>query len=197
MKLLGTTIADAVSESAFRPHWNRAIEPGPLSIGDVAVWRVWVEQPARPDALARLLSAAEASRMSALRHPADRLRHAVSHAALRSVLACCLQVEPPAISISENTREKPRLARRPGWPDIRFSLAHTGEIALIAVTADAEVGVDVERVRQIPDAARVANRMLGPESADAITSAEPERRSFLFLRAWTRAEAFLKISEGS
>ncbi|MDQ2630079.1 MAG: hypothetical protein M3Y75_03750 [Actinomycetota bacterium] len=72
-------------------------------------------------------------------------RLANSPGALRQVLAVYLDRPPEQIRLEEGEQGKPRLEDpRVG---LRFNLGHSGEIALVAVSGESEVGVDVERVR--------------------------------------------------
>jgi phosphopantetheinyl transferase len=64
---------------------------------------------------------------------------------LRQVLAAYLGEEPGQIRLGEGEHGKPRLegpSKR-----LEFNLSHSGEIALVAVSGEHPVGVDVERVR--------------------------------------------------
>lgn len=58
------------------------------------------------------------------------------------------------------------------------------------------MGVDVEKIRSLPDAIRMAEHYLTPSECD-ITCRDPRQRDEVFLRCWTRKEAYLKgIGEG-
>src|SRR5205085_12251591 len=75
-----------------------------------------------------------------------------------------------------------------------FNLAHSGEIALVAVTRDHDVGVDVERVR--PDADRwalVDHALTAPERHE-LQRIAPTARAYAFLSMWARKEALLKAA---
>jgi len=66
---------------------------------------------------------------------------------------------------------------------LRFNLSHSGDVTLVAVARDSEVGVDVERIRPVIEMHSIARRWLGRDDiAD-----EPE-----FYRVWTRHEAMVK-----
>jgi phosphopantetheinyl transferase len=64
---------------------------------------------------------------------------------LRRVLAVYLDQEPGQIQLREGEHGKPRLVDRE--ERIRFNLSHSGGLALVAVSGELEVGVDLERVR--------------------------------------------------
>ncbi len=76
---------------------------------------------------------------------------------------------------------KPRLAG--DWAWLRFNLSHSGQLALVAVARDVEVGVDVERIRPLREMHSIARRWLGLD--DIADESE-------FFRAWTWHEAVVK-----
>jgi 4'-phosphopantetheinyl transferase len=96
----------------------------------------------------------------------------------RSTLLARVLGYTPEIAIAE--KGKPYLA---ATPRIRFSLSRTSGMALVAIALDAEVGVDIERVRLIPEWRDIAQAYFTPAEAAAVNS---ERQ---FLRQWTRLEA--------
>jgi phosphopantetheinyl transferase len=75
-----------------------------------------------------------------------RLEPGAARWALRGVLSRYLDKDPAAIELRLGERGKPMLAD----PDaaLRFNLSHSGELVLIAVCRDREVGVDVQRMRK-------------------------------------------------
>lgn len=68
-----------------------------------------------------------------------------SPGALRRVLAVYLQERPERIRLERGAHGKPRLAGVA--TPLEFNLSHSGEIALVVVSGELEVGVDVEWVR--------------------------------------------------
>lgn len=109
---------------------------------------------------------------------------------LRQVLALYLDEEPQEIELERGEHGKPRLAAEP--ERLAFNLSHSGDLALVAVARDREVGVDVERVKPERDEVALAERALAPEAAAAVReTAEPERAR-LFYELWTQHEARLK-----
>lgn len=69
----------------------------------------------------------------------------ISPGVLRRVLAVYTGLEPEQIRLERGEHGKPRLAAPLG--QLRFNLGHSGEIALVAVSGEFEVGIDVEQVR--------------------------------------------------
>ncbi len=149
----------------------------------VHVWMVDLNGPTT--AAEAALSREELDRAARFRFEADRRRYRAAHAALREILAGYLGCDARAIHFERDPGGKPRTA------GIEFSVSHSGELALAAVARATAVGVDVERIRRLPDAAAIAGRFFPPEEAAAVR-ANPE----CFFRLWTRREAWLK-AEGT
>jgi 4'-phosphopantetheinyl transferase len=76
----------------------------------------------------------------------------------------------------------------PGEPRLKFNLAHSGEMALVGAVLDVEIGVDVERVRDLADYAALAERFFPPSEAVLVEGQAD------FFRRWTRLEAILKAT---
>ena len=96
-------------------------------------------------------------------------------------------IDPCTATVAENGQGKLFL---PEYPEIHFSLSHSGNWALCAICGR-PVGCDVERTHR--GNASLARRFFHPEEQAALT-AEPEGegREWLFTRLWTRKEAYLK-----
>jgi 4'-phosphopantetheinyl transferase len=110
--------------------------------------------------------------------------------ALRGVLASYLDEEPGAIELRVTEHGKPLLAAAEAR--LRFNLSHSGELALIAIGAEREVGIDVERIRPRRNLLALARRALAPAEVARIESARSQARLDAFHAAWARREATAK-----
>lgn len=164
------------------------------------LWHVALSAPAggaaphdaslAPASLA-LLSSAERARAQRFVFARDRVRYVQAHAALRQLLAQALgQADPAALVFGARADGKPWL---PAAPRLRFNLSHSADTAVIALSDQAEVGVDVEHPHALPDAlALAAAHATAAERAALATLPTPAQRAAAFLRLWTRKEACLK-----
>jgi 4'-phosphopantetheinyl transferase len=115
----------------------------------------------------------------------DRRRFLAGRAAVRTVLAAYRAAPLGMLPLSRTGAGKPVLA---GGPP--FSFSRSGPAGLLAVGGDREIGVDLERLRDVPEAADLAARHLSPgERARWLAEGGG---AWAFLRAWTRLEATLK-----
>lgn len=104
--------------------------------------------------------------------------------ALRSFL------EDPAheLTFAVDDRGRPHLSRDVDAPMLDFSLTHTDGAVGVAVTANARIGLDLERLR--PVTASRFRRAFSTAEWYAISGAEDANAELL--RIWTRKEALLK-----
>jgi 4'-phosphopantetheinyl transferase len=141
------------------------------------------------DAAANVLDSAERRRAASFAFDRDRRRYVAAHVLLRHTLAWFLDASPAALRMTSGPSAKPRLASAPR--DVRFSLSHAGDRALLAVTTGREVGIDLELMRPDPDLAQVA-RLFSPAEQGAIAALPMAARARAFLQCWTRKESFVK-----
>ncbi len=155
--------------------------------GEAHVWRIELGE-AEGDAT--LLTREERERAAQIRTPARQRRWIAARAALRTILARHLDAEPGDVRLRFGPHGKPELDLDP--VPLRFNLSHSGDLALVALSAEREVGIDVERIdpgRRFAELARIG---LDKASAEAVRAAGPEERPRLFYAAWTRREAIAK-----
>jgi len=152
----------------------------------VDVWRA--DLAVDGGGLRELLSDSERERAARYVRTEDGVRWAHARGTLRALLARYAVADPRALRLAEGPHGKPRLAGHA----IRFNLSHSGDVLLVAVTRDREIGVDVELPRRATDHVAIARRILGDEEAERLRALDPPEREREFLRAWVRWEAVLK-----
>jgi len=166
---------------------------GPPSLDDGAA-HLWVADLNVDDALRAELVAGladdERRRAQRMRGGPAGSRFEVARGLLRRLLAAYTGAEARALRFAYGPRGKPALAD-PAGP--RFSVSHYGGLALYAVRATGDVGVDVERRRRIGGIDAIAARALdGPRRA-VLERLAGDERDEAFLRWWTRQEACVKV----
>jgi 4'-phosphopantetheinyl transferase len=160
---------------------------------DVDVIGVRLDAPADVSAaLWQLLSGEEQQRAERFRYVEHRQRYIVARGSLRRLLAERLDIAPRAVELVETSYGKPKLAVVHSSADLGFNLSHSGVLALYAFTKGRAVGIDVELVRQVPDAEDLAERFFSASEYAALRSLPLDGRSLAFLACWTRKEAFIK-----
>ena len=180
--------------------WVSGMEPARLEAGRICVFRVDLDRRPEVDELEQLLEwnvLAEAERARAARfvRPRDRRHFAVCRGSLRLILGQLTNTRPHAVEFRFGPGGKPELAESPlsgTAPPLRFNVTHSDGLALIAVSLDRELGVDLERLRTISEAARIVESYFTATEQAQFAALEQPIRAFAFLRGWTRKEAILK-----
>jgi len=172
----------------FRPE-----APGGAAIAanELHVWAIPLG--AGNERYTTLLSAAEQDRAARFRVVDHRRRYAVSHGALRAILAGYLSADPQALQFGTSPRGKPSLlapaTKLPAM--LHFNLSHSAQLALVAI-GPCELGVDLEKVRHLESRREIASRHFSKCEFDALEALPAEERLPAFYRCWTRKEAYVK-----
>ncbi len=143
----------------------------------------------RTNALHRLLDQYEQGRAARFKVAAARDQFVISRTFLRFVLGKYLLIAPRDVRFQVTAHGKPELA---GTANISFNLSHTDGAAVLAVTRNRPVGVDVEQVRDNVEALELADRFFSPAEADWLRSQPSSQRSESFFACWTAKEAYIK-----
>jgi len=164
-----------------------------LSIAPVArpgpdfVWRVDLDAP---PASTDCLSEDERNRAARFVFPRDRERFIAAHVALRQILSSHTGVAASLLEFVQGEAGKPALVQPAG---VQFNMSHSKSVALIAIgSGEAEIGIDVEVLRPMPDAEAMAASYFTEAEQRALAAIPPGLRDRAFLTCWTRKEACLK-----
>lgn len=162
-------------------HWSIAPPQGDL--------------PELSNAFGDVLDRLELERAGRLLDPREGYRFAMARRGVRIILGQETKCAPHDIRFELGEYGKPDLKVRheAQGGGVAFSLSHSGDLAVLAVSRDGIVGVDVERVRDVDPA--IARRFFAPREADAISGAEDQPQMLAaFFRIWTAKEAVVKAT---
>jgi 4'-phosphopantetheinyl transferase len=148
-------------------------------------------------ALHALLSTDERAKADAFRRPEDSRRYVVGRGLLRSLLGRYLDEEPAALRFGYGAFGKPFLGTSAEPGVLQFSVSHSHELAVFAVT-DRLVGVDLERVRSDLSVNDLAKQTLSAGERSRLEMlARNDSLYSAFFRLWTCKEAYIKaLGEG-
>ena len=126
---------------------------------------------------------AEADRLLSLRGDTRRLESLGALMALRDILSSN-KASAEIARDSDNGKPYFKDASMP-----HFSLAHSCGICA-AVTADAEVGIDIELIRPVPHKNELAKRFFTEDEKQRLRESDTDEN---FLLIWTQKEALVKM----
>jgi 4'-phosphopantetheinyl transferase len=175
--------------------WPRAKpELSPTQAGAVHCWRIPIAAVAGTigPRLESLLDPDERDRLERFRALDDRRRLLAGHAGLRILIGAALGLSPRAVSFTRGAYGKPALARLGGERTLEFNLSHSGRVAVVALTGDTPLGVDVEELRPFPDRDAIATRFFHRSETAELAALRDTEKDLAFFRTWTRKEAVTK-----
>jgi len=165
---------------------------------------VWLVDTAASDAelaaYERVLDGGERARAAGASTEVGRRRYVAAHGAMRMLLGARLGIEPAALAFVAGPHGKPAVdATRAAGPAAQVNLSHSGDWAMLAVSPDRPVGIDIQRMRPSLDVAAMAHRWFAPAESAEVVAAGPagsESRADVFGRLWVRKEAVVKAAGG-
>ena len=137
------------------------------------------------------LSADECDRVQRFKYSQHQRDFVASRGALRLHLAQYLDCHPKEIRFDYGGHGKPKLA---SYSNLHFNLAHSHKRALIVVCKTAAIGVDLEKVRPVPELLSLAKRFFHVSEYESIAALPEALQLEKFFAYWTCKEAYLKAT---
>lgn len=158
----------------------------------VHVWRIHVDDEL-PDVNWSVLSDDEHDRARRFHFEVHRRCFVAAHAATRRILAFYAHVNPLSLQFTEGEFGKPSLTNGNG---LEFNLSHSGDLALLAVSRERAVGVDVERWNEETEHLTLAEHFFSEAECEALRGLAQANEQVVagFFAAWSRKEAYIKAS---
>lgn len=176
--------------------WSLMSAPLTLIRDVVDVVRLNLDRsPHQIESLRSVLSGDELARADRFKFDEPRRRFVVCRAALRQLLGGCLGVEATKIQFTYGPHGKPQLATPTEvHGTVQFSVSHSAELALIAISCGRSVGVDLERHDAKVRIHKLAERFFSAREFAELESLPMELQLAGFYRGWTSKEAYLKAT---
>ena len=171
--------------------WDSPPSEVVASENEVHVWRVPLDD-SRITELRSMLSPDECARADRFHFDRDRNHFIVARSSLRTILGAYLKKNPPELSFSYSNYGKPSLFGEPASNELRFNLSHANELALIAVTRNRAIGVDIEFIRPEFASEEIAERFFSRAEVSALRALPADKQNEAFFNCWTRKEAYIK-----
>jgi 4'-phosphopantetheinyl transferase len=169
-----------------------ATDPFRLASNEVHSWCVTLDvSPETSAGLYATLSYDERNRSARLRFARDRHRFIAARGVLRDLLGRYVGTRPGQIRFAYNAFGKPELSPEFG-SRLRFNLSHSADLALIAITTEAGIGVDLEYIRPQPDNVEIARCFFSAAEVDRLNRLPSHLYPQAFFSCWTKKEAYMK-----
>ncbi len=164
----------------------------PLSISSQTV-HVWLAElsdfKSDMKALLAFLSPDEVMRAERFHFQLHQERFIISRGLLRRTLSLYTDIPPQEILFSYGLHGKPYLENNPN--ELQFNVSHSEGLAIFAITAQQEIGVDIQKIE--PHFREdVARRFFSPDEYRELMTLTGETRIKGFYERWCRKEAMIK-----
>ncbi|PJZ68817.1 hypothetical protein CH373_15475 [Leptospira perolatii] len=173
-------------------YWLPKALPPPLHSFDIHIWCSSIKSSlTKIESMSLDLSAEETAKANSFASIQARNLFIVSRSQLRRLLSVYLGIPAKAIAFSEIGNGKPVLNKSIGLR-LHFNLSHSGDLIAFAFTALGEIGIDIEKIRELEDPLNIAEKFFSKSEYNEIAK-KPGHQIFpQFFRLWTAKEAYLK-----
>lgn len=138
-----------------------------------------------------ILSTEEILRADRFHFDKDKKSFTLYHACKRLILADYLKKTPQEMVILAQEKGKPFLKES----SLLFNLSHAHDMAILAVTHNAEVGVDIEYMKKMDNFLDIAKRFFHEKEYQHLISLKNiDEQYHAFYLFWTAKEALLKAT---
>jgi len=162
--------------------------------GDIHLWTLSLD--ASKDQIERLrsvLSPVEKKKASYYKFEHTQHNYIVSHGTLRILLSAYLQIRPEDIMMGVHKKGKPFLLND---VSLFFNISDSHGVCVFAFSRDGEVGIDIEKIRDLPDIDQLIEKNLTSGEKKHFQK-DPDKKLSRFFEFWTLKESYLKaIGEG-
>lgn len=138
--------------------------------------------------LIALLSPDERARAHRFVKPESAHHFIAARAGLRMIIGMATGVMPGDVAFDLSAHGKPRLA---GNGDMHFNLSHSGGHAVLVLSHQGPVGIDVERIRELSSG--IESQFLSALEVLQLARVSSDERVAVLVRLWAAKEAVIKL----
>jgi 4'-phosphopantetheinyl transferase len=172
---------------------NPCVDRPALSIGEIHVWTARLVDEHRATAgLLPILSREESARAAQFSFERDRMHFIQAHGIVRQILSNYLDAYAATLIFARTHHGKPYLIPRANGPHLEFSVSRSSNCCMLAVQLDHSIGIDVEKVRDLPRAMDIVRSYFTPAESQALAALRGTARRDAFFALWTHKEATVK-----
>ncbi len=135
------------------------------------------------------LSSDELERANNFRFPKDRERFIIRRYQLRLILSKYCGCQPNEIMFGYNSFKKPFIWL-PEFKEVKFNMSCSGDLMLVGLCNQNEIGIDIEKVCEIHNLDNIASENFSLQELKYLNGTLDKINAFY--KIWTRKEAFIK-----
>lgn len=161
-----------------------------LHTGELHIWQYAInEQDYAAEKISPILSAEESAKAKRFLFEKDAIKYVCNHRFMRNVLAGYLSKEPSKIQFKHTELGKPYVE----GAGLFFNLSHRNKYGLLAIFKEAEIGVDVEYIKELQDVDTFSSYSFSEQEKALIFNNGKANPNVLFT-FWAFKEAYIKAT---
>jgi 4'-phosphopantetheinyl transferase len=174
-------------------QWQKGFPQSEIQPDMIHVWRYTLDiSLSQKEDFLRILSQDEIERAKKFYFEKDRNRFIAARCIMRTILGLYLNENPDQVKFGYTYFGKPVLQSESYFQNLHFNLSHSENLALLAISCEGNVGIDIEQIRYYLDIEALASRFFSKEEISVLEKMDAEKKMEVFFQLWTRKEAFLK-----
>lgn len=155
---------------------------------DIHIWSTDLDRDrAQIEEFRHLLTPPERQRAAKFINPLHGDRWTVARGYLRQILSQYLDLSPDLIEFSYGDQGKPAIV----GSQLQFNLSHSRDRAVYGISAQYQIGIDIEYIHPIA-AADLVDRFFSPAEKTIFHNLPHDSQQAAFFHAWVQKEAYLK-----
>jgi 4'-phosphopantetheinyl transferase len=140
-----------------------------------------------------LLSASEQEQAGKFHFARDGHRYLVTRALVRTTLSRYAPIDPADWRFETTRYGRPYITNEePLAQGLCFNVTHSGDLVLLAVSRQREIGIDAEDTQARSPALAIADRYFAPPEVRALRALAPAEQPQRFFEYWTLKESYIK-----
>jgi len=169
-------------------NWAVPAELSPPNAKQLHLWRIDLDET--DEELETVLSEDEQTRAQRFHREQDRNRFIKARGSMRLLLGFYLATPPEDLVFVYGPQGKPFIASPASV--LTFNLSHTGNMALLGISREAAIGIDLERVKEKPNFHALARRVFDTTIQQELSQLDGSALAEAFFFHWTAYEARMK-----
>ena len=160
---------------------------------EIHIWSAILDQPDTiVDGYYSILSDNEQRKVNKYKSKKLRNEQIMSMGLLRVLIAKYTNYSLNEINFLYNEFGKPFLSPDSKGNKLSFNLSHSGNIAVFVFSRNREVGIDVEKIKELTDMEGVVDLCFSESEKKWFNNLPPYKKEEMFYKIWTDKEAYIK-----
>jgi len=160
---------------------------------EIHIWSAILDQPeAIVDSYYSILSDSEQKKVDKYKFELLRNRQIISMGLLRVLIANYRNFRPNEINFYYNEFGKPFISPDSDGNNLSFNSSHSNNIAVFVFSRNREVGIDVEKVKEMKDMEGVVDLCFSESEKKWFSKLSSDKKEEIFYKVWAGKEAYIK-----